>query len=393
MRVKLFLCLILCAVLVNIHAQVPKQINYQAVIRNNTGTPVTNQAISLKFTFYANTANGTVEYSETQSVTTNNFGLVNLQIGTGTPVTGTWSAIDWKGSVQFLGVAADLTGGSTYTELSNSKLSSVPYAIQAEHSADNQWTIDGNDIINSNTGGVGIGVKPDASAALDITANGKGLLIPRMTEAERPLTPAEGLLIYQTDNTPGFYYYSGGQWHSMNGNTQAPAGTIIPLASGQTPVALTTALGGLTFTGVALGFGYAMPVTIPGAGLPIDLSGSTTTAAFVMPRSGTITSLSGSFSATTALSIIGSDITIMGQLYQCDQFSNLFTPIPGAVVYFSPTFTGFIAVGQTVTGVANGLSIPVNEGTKLMMVYSSSLSGIGVATTLAGTISGAINIQ
>lgn len=393
MRVKLFLCLMLCAVLVNVHAQVPKQINYQAVIRNNTGTPVTNQAISLKFTFYANAANGTIEYSETQSVTTNNFGLVNLQIGTGTPVTGTWSAIDWKGSVQFLGVAADLAGGSTYTELSNSKLSSVPYAIQAEHSADNQWTIDGNDIINSNTGGVGIGIKPDASAALDITANGKGLLIPRMTQAERPVTPAEGLLIYQTDNTPGFYYYSSGQWHSMSGNTQAPAGTIIALASGQTPVALTTTLGGLTSTGVALGFGYAMPLTVPGPGLPIDLTGSVTTAAFVMPRQGTITSLSGSFSTTTTSILIGSNITVMGQLYQCDQSSNLFTPIPGAVVYFSPTLSDVVAVGQTATGVNNGLSIPVAQGTKLMMVYSSSISGLTVATSITGTISGAINIQ
>jgi len=92
-------------------------------------------------------------------------------------------------------VATDLTGGNTFTELSNSKLSSVPYALQAEHSADNQWKIGGTDIINKNAGGVGIGAKPDASAALDITASGKGLLIPRMKQAELPASPAEGLLV------------------------------------------------------------------------------------------------------------------------------------------------------------------------------------------------------
>jgi hypothetical protein len=52
---------------------------------------------------------------------------------------------------------------------------------------------------------------PDASAMLDVQSNTKGFLVPRMTMAERNAitTPATGLLIYQSDNTPGFYYNSG----------------------------------------------------------------------------------------------------------------------------------------------------------------------------------------
>jgi hypothetical protein len=53
---------------------------------------------------------------------------------------------------------------------------------------------------------------PDNSAMLDIVSTSKGLLIPRMGLANRPATPATGLLIYQTDNTPGFYYYNGSAW-------------------------------------------------------------------------------------------------------------------------------------------------------------------------------------
>lgn len=53
---------------------------------------------------------------------------------------------------------------------------------------------------------------PDASAMLDVKATGMGLLAPRMTFANRPATPATGLLIYQTDNTPGYYYYTGSAW-------------------------------------------------------------------------------------------------------------------------------------------------------------------------------------
>ena len=61
-------------------------------------------------------------------------------------------------------------------------------------------------------GNVGIGTAfPDTNAALDITSTSKGLLIPRMAQAQRnALTnPATGLIIYQTDNTTGIYYNSG----------------------------------------------------------------------------------------------------------------------------------------------------------------------------------------
>jgi hypothetical protein len=62
---------------------------------------------------------------------------------------------------------------------------------------------------------VGINIEtPDASAALDITSTTKGLLIPRMKAAERDVisSAATGLMIYQTDGTPGFYYYNGISW-------------------------------------------------------------------------------------------------------------------------------------------------------------------------------------
>jgi hypothetical protein len=52
---------------------------------------------------------------------------------------------------------------------------------------------------------------PDNSAQLDITSTSRGLLIPRLTLTQRNtiISPATGLLIYQTDNQPGFYYNSG----------------------------------------------------------------------------------------------------------------------------------------------------------------------------------------
>ncbi|MCB0466127.1 MAG: hypothetical protein KDC78_10730 [Aequorivita sp.] len=73
--------------------------------------------------------------------------------------------------------------------------------------------------IFASTAQVGINTTtPDASAILDITATDKGMLVPRMTEAQKLAigTPATSLLIYQTDGTtPGFYYYNGTSWVSL----------------------------------------------------------------------------------------------------------------------------------------------------------------------------------
>jgi hypothetical protein len=62
---------------------------------------------------------------------------------------------------------------------------------------------------------VGIGTaSPSASSLLDITATDAGLLIPRMLQSERDAIqdPATGLMVYQTNNTSGFYYYDGSGW-------------------------------------------------------------------------------------------------------------------------------------------------------------------------------------
>jgi hypothetical protein len=68
----------------------------------------------------------------------------------------------------------------------------------------------------SQTGGVRIGTAgtPDAAAALDISATGKGLLIPRMDSATRAgiATPPDGLMVFQTDGRKGFWYCVSGAW-------------------------------------------------------------------------------------------------------------------------------------------------------------------------------------
>ena len=66
---------------------------------------------------------------------------------------------------------------------------------------------------------VGIGTSsPAATSVLDLTSTTKGMLVPRMTATEKSAisSPATGLLIYQTDGTTGFYYYTGSAWTGLS---------------------------------------------------------------------------------------------------------------------------------------------------------------------------------
>ncbi len=73
-------------------------------------------------------------------------------------------------------------------------------------------------IMAQNVGINATGATPDESAMLDISSSSKGLLIPRMTLAEKNAIalPATGLMIYQTDAPIGFCYFNGTNWNPVN---------------------------------------------------------------------------------------------------------------------------------------------------------------------------------
>jgi hypothetical protein len=73
--------------------------------------------------------------------------------------------------------------------------------------------------INNDSKGVSINNYNTAahhSAVLDVDNDSLGILIPRIYMENRPSDPAMGLLIYQMDETPGFYYYDGDEWQRLN---------------------------------------------------------------------------------------------------------------------------------------------------------------------------------
>lgn len=100
---------------------------------------------------------------------------------------------------------------------------------------------------------IGIGTaNPAPSAALEVssTGNNKGILVPRISAAQKNAiaSPAEGLLIYQTTAPVGFYYYTGTAWKLMANTTDITAGSltgIIPIANGGTNSTAVATAGGI----------------------------------------------------------------------------------------------------------------------------------------------------
>jgi hypothetical protein len=117
-----------------IFAQAPQKMSYQAVLRNVNNVLVANTSVGMRISILQGSATGTPVYIENQSPTTNSSGLVSLEIGGGTPVTGTFSSINWAGNTYFIKTETDPIGGTNYTITGTSQLLSVPYALYAQNS-------------------------------------------------------------------------------------------------------------------------------------------------------------------------------------------------------------------------------------------------------------------
>jgi len=118
----------------SVWAQAPEKMSYQAVIRDAGNSLTTNQAVGMQISILQGSANGTSVYTETQTPTTNANGLVSLEIGTGTIISGDFTTVDWTAGPYFIKTETDPIGGTTYTITGTSQLMSVPYALYAKTS-------------------------------------------------------------------------------------------------------------------------------------------------------------------------------------------------------------------------------------------------------------------
>ena len=134
-------------------AQAPQLLNYQAIVRNSAGAPLSNgTTVGLQFQIHDSTATGTVVYHETAQATTNQFGLITYGIGTHASLAG----IQWAVGQKWLQVLIDPTGGTNYIDMGNTQLLSVPYALFAGNSTPGAQGPTGLQGIQGTTGAQGV---------------------------------------------------------------------------------------------------------------------------------------------------------------------------------------------------------------------------------------------
>lgn len=165
-------------------------------------------------------------------------------------------------------------------------------------------------------------------------------------------------------------------------------GTVLPFSSGS-PVELTSVADGLVGLPAVVSFGSSMQ--LPDVlGSTIDLTGLADHT-FIVPQDATIENLSVFFSSTAILSVLGSDVNISAQLYSANPAGNVLAPLAGTQVDLLPSFNGIISIGDTAS-VNQALNIPVTAGTRLALIVSMTVTGVGIATTVIGTVSAGLNL-
>ena len=220
---KNFLSIIFVSLISTISfGQAPQALNYQAVARTAQGQIIPAQNVNVRFSILDGSITGTSIYQETQSATTNNFGLFTLAIGKGTVVSGTFSTINWGTGNKFLKVEIAADGSGNFQLQGTTQLLSVPYSLYSESTrlvAGNAINItNGNTISAAYQAGVGINIT-GALISHDLKA-GQGIRINQDTIAGNYL-PGTGINI--NGNTISGNYIPG-SGININGNIISATG-------------------------------------------------------------------------------------------------------------------------------------------------------------------------
>ena len=156
-----FILFIFCSI---VFAQAPQKLSYQAMIRNNNNSLIINQTIGMRISVIQGSINGSIVYIERQTPTTNNIGLISIEIGSN-PSGLNFNTINWAQGPFFIKTEIDPTGGNNYTINGASELLSVPYALYA----DKAKTITG--VLPIANGGTGASNLNDLKAIISLDLN------------------------------------------------------------------------------------------------------------------------------------------------------------------------------------------------------------------------------
>ncbi|MCK4346818.1 MAG: hypothetical protein KAX05_16165, partial [Bacteroidales bacterium] len=130
MKKLLFLLFTIHCSLLTLFSQAPQSFNYQAVAWDDAGDLMKSTSLTVRISIFSESETGTLQWEETHSTATNEYGLFKIQIGDGTRTAGSateFSDINWGSFLHFLKV--EVNAGSGYNNMGTTQFLSVPYAL------------------------------------------------------------------------------------------------------------------------------------------------------------------------------------------------------------------------------------------------------------------------
>jgi len=205
---KLFILSVIAVLTLSVFAQAPQKMSYQAVIRNASGTLVSNHAVGMKISILQGSATGTAVYVETHTTTTNANGLATIEIGGGSIVSGTFTGINWASGPYYIKTETDPAGGSSYSITGASQILSVPYALYAKTAGTGNGTVTSIATNNGITGGTitttgTLGLTGQALALHNLTTSGLVTRTGAGTFTSRTITEGTGINITNGNGVSG----------------------------------------------------------------------------------------------------------------------------------------------------------------------------------------------
>jgi hypothetical protein len=201
-------------------AQSPQRFSYQALIRDASDVVLVSRSIGMQVSILQGSAIGPSVYTETHATATNEGGIVMIEIGGGTPVSGSMAAIDWSASTYYIKTETDPAGGTSYNISGIHQLISVPYAMYSGagnfNDLENKPVIDGSETKVSS--GPGIAVSGSGTTATPYMIN---FSIQSLTRDQRTATasPYAGQIIWCNNCGPSgeLQVYNGTAWTNWCG--------------------------------------------------------------------------------------------------------------------------------------------------------------------------------
>ncbi len=118
------------ALILLVHNAFAQGINYKAIVKDGSGTIIANQNITVQFTVLQGVSQTTV-YRETHSPTTDANGIIIINIGEGSPISGVFNNINWGSDQHFL--KTEMNTGSGFVDMGTTEFKTVPYALSAKN--------------------------------------------------------------------------------------------------------------------------------------------------------------------------------------------------------------------------------------------------------------------